>query len=313
MRTVMWAMVVVVMCWAGCAWGETVRVSVVVKDEARKKDIEVTVVYPKVGAVEVEGERGGGKWPLVVVSHGAGGTGAGGTGGETAGGMGAWMERIAAEGFVVVAPTHEDGAVVKQGPLLKGGGVLWEGRARDVSAVAGAAWEKLVPELAGRVATEKVGVVGEALGAYTAMLVGGVRPEWEKKEKDFRDERVRAVVLLSAPGVGQQGLTEKSFGQLGAAAMVVRAEDKDAKGQKEGVYQLSPEGGKFLLTLKGSRVGMAWGRGGATKGARPMEAFTAVVVAFLRAELKGDMQAKDELVAGSVMAGFRDVGTLEGR
>lgn len=301
MKTVVRVMMVVVMCWAGCAWGETVRVAVVVKDEGRKKDIEVTVVYPKVGKVEGE------KWPVVVVSHAQGESGAS---------MGEWMAMIAEGGFVVVAPTHEDSRAIGgvDRPLLKGGAVLWEGRARDVSAVIGADWGKLVPALSGKVSGEKVAVVGQGLGAYTAMLVGGVRPEWEKKERDLRDDRVRVVVLLSAPGVGNFGLTEKSFGYLGAAALVIRSENLDGSKRKEGVFELSPEGGKFMMTVqKGSPP--ALGRFGwvGTFAEGPMRAMTAVTLAFLRAELKGDVEAKDELVAGSVMAGFRDVGTLEGR
>jgi predicted dienelactone hydrolase len=74
---------------AASAPAEPVVADVTLRDEARGKDLEVRVVHP----------ASGGPHPLIVFSHGDGGS----REGVTELGR-AW----AASGYVVVAPTHAD-------------------------------------------------------------------------------------------------------------------------------------------------------------------------------------------------------------
>ena len=69
----------------------------VLRDDAREKDLEMTVRYPKIA--HMQGQEGTTIFPLVIFSHGAGGS------------RGVFPELTthwASHGYVVIAPTHSD-------------------------------------------------------------------------------------------------------------------------------------------------------------------------------------------------------------
>ena len=103
----------------------------------------------------------GGRFGLIVISHGGGGL--------------ALNHRdlaaaLAAGGYVVAAPTHPRGA----GGDISGVGV-WVGRPRQVSRVI----DTLLGDtmLGSRIDRERVGVVGHSNGGFTALALAGARPD----------------------------------------------------------------------------------------------------------------------------------------
>ena len=101
-----------------------------------------------------------GAFGVVVVSHGAGGM--------------ALLHRdlamaLAAQGYVVAAPTHPRG----KGNDISGIGV-WVGRPKQVSRIIDTVLED--GELRSHIARERVGAVGHSNGGYTALAVAGARP-----------------------------------------------------------------------------------------------------------------------------------------
>ncbi|ATB30911.1 alpha/beta hydrolase family protein [Melittangium boletus] len=137
----------------------------------------------------VEGER----LPLVVISHGTGGSP------WTYRGMAAHLARA---GFVVALLEHPGNS--RSDNRLAGTAANLENRPRHVRLVldAVAANEHLGKWLS----PEGVGVIGHSLGGYTALAVAGGRPSSFPNEEPHgqaralpvvRDPRVRALVLLA--------------------------------------------------------------------------------------------------------------------
>ena len=139
-----------------------VEADVTLNDSSRSRDIPVHVTYPE----------GAEPFPVIVFSHGAGGSG------QTYGAL----ERFwATHGFAVLAPTHADSLSGKgKDPTLeavretadeaaqdpKG----WENRARDLAFVsaATAAIEARIPALKDKLDAGRVGVGGHSYGAFSA-------------------------------------------------------------------------------------------------------------------------------------------------
>jgi predicted dienelactone hydrolase len=95
---------------------------------------------------------------------------------------------------------------------------LWESRPQDISFVLDSlqVLEKRIPELAGKMDPDRIGVAGHSMGAYTAEAIAGARVDLPNHPaQSFADSRVKAVLCLSPQGPGQFGLTEHSFDQIG--------------------------------------------------------------------------------------------------
>ncbi len=115
--------------------------------------------------------RDGGPLPLVVMSHGTGGSAA----------QMAWLgETLASRGYLVAALNHH-GNTAFEGDLLPEGFALWWERAADVPILLNGllAHDRFGP----RVDRERIGMVGFSLGGLTALLASGARvdrPGWER-------------------------------------------------------------------------------------------------------------------------------------
>ena len=224
---------------------------VVLNDSSRKRDLSVRVAYPD----------GAGPFPVIVFSHGFGGAG------KT---YDALARFWATRGFVVLMPDHADsGSPAGKDPAAEsvrepaGDSVTdpksWELRARDLAFVvaATAAVEARIPALKGKLDERHVGVGGQSYGAFSALLLGGITVEAAKKERNFADPIPKAFLVISPPGKGQQGLTDKSWAGLDRPLLVVTGErDQGSKNQDPSwrldAYQLSPPGGKYALFLEGA-------------------------------------------------------------
>ncbi|WP_375773144.1 alpha/beta fold hydrolase [Archangium gephyra] len=147
--------------------------------------------YPLAVATDapVEGER----LPLVVISHGTGGS--------------PWTYRgmavhLARAGFVVALPEHPGNN--RSDNSLANTAVNLANRPRHVRLVLDAVFEDA--QLGQRLSPGGVGVIGHSMGGYTALAVAGGRPSSFPNESPdgqaravpvLRDPRVRALVLLA--------------------------------------------------------------------------------------------------------------------
>jgi len=185
--------------------------------------------------------------------------------------------------------------------------------------------EAAVPQLAGRLDRGKVAVAGHSMGGHTASLLLGARltdPQ-SGTEVDLTESRIKAGVLLAAPGRGGDALSPfaaehysffltTDFSKMAAPALVV-AGDADASAHltvagpawHADPYFLAP-GPKSLLTLFGAGHGLGGVAGwdaAETKDESPerVAAVAGLSWAYLRSELyPGDrtwIKARDALAA----------------
>jgi predicted dienelactone hydrolase len=131
--------------------------------------------------------------PLVVISHGNGGT--------------PWAYRDLAKylvraGFMVALPEHPGNS--RNDNSLAGTAANLENRPRHISLTIDAVLSD--PVMKRHMAAERVGVIGHSIGGYTALAVAGGQP-WAAPHESTdgkarpvqvsRDVRVRALVLLA--------------------------------------------------------------------------------------------------------------------
>jgi dienelactone hydrolase len=222
---------------------------VVLKDPSRNREIPVRVTYPE----------GPGPQPVIVFSPAA------------AAPPGAYdpLARFwATRGFAVLVLGRADAA----GPAAREADAsressadaspdpkAWEASVRDVAFVAAAtgAIEARVNGL--RLDETRLGVGGQSFGAFSAMLLAGATVDVSKKDraKSFADPLPKAFLLISPPGRGQQGLTEKSWSAVERPLMVVTGtRDSGPKNQDASwrldAYQLSGAGDKFAVFIEGA-------------------------------------------------------------
>lgn len=291
---------------------------VTLHDSSRNREIPVHVTYPE----------GDGRFAVIVFSHGAGGSP---RTYETL------LRFWASHAFVVLSPSHGDAAPdgsrdpASESAREPAGDAVSdarsrESRVRDLSFVvaATAAVESGVPALQGKLDEGRVGVAGQSYGAFAAMLLAGATVDGTKKERDrgFADPIPKAFLLLSPPGRGQQGLTEKSWAAVERPLMVVTGtRDPGGKNQDPSwrldAYQLSPPGGKFAVFIEGashlSLTGLSAEPGAAppkTAGKKPNPADEEVAIfkdvkiatlAFWEGYLRQDAAAKAFLQSDALM------------
>ncbi len=285
--------------------GLAVAVEAAVKlvDAARRRDVAVAVTYP----------GGEGPFPVLVFSHGDGGSGDDSR----------LLRRFwATRGYVVLAPSHADAPPAKNATDPK----AWENRARDLVFVLDslATFAERVPPLAGKLDAARIGAAGHSYGAYTAGLLAGATVDVPKGEKgrSFADPRPKAFLLLSPPGQGIRGWTKGSWSTVARPLMVVTgSQDKGTKGQDPSwrldAFRLSPPDGKFCLFLRGAGHLSLTGQyaepgaslSGRGKGAPSAEEevaifkdVKAVSVAFWDAYLKDDAAARAFLASDALAA-----------
>jgi poly(3-hydroxybutyrate) depolymerase len=197
-------------------------------------------VEPRRVPIKLHVPAQGGPYPVIVVSHGAGGD---------RDSHYAQAKRLASDGYAVFCVEHvgSNRDKMSQGvrPLANLDAMVRDAnevfaRPQDIGfAIDRAAeWNKNHPQLKGRFDVDRVGVMGHSYGAFTTMVVCGMRPalNWlEPRVKpgeglgpDFRDPRVKCGVALSPQGVGEPFFIEESFGSL-AAPMLGVSGTKDSQ------------------------------------------------------------------------------------
>ena len=176
-----------------------------VHDAVQGAIVPLALLYPALGAestvhfgpysldVASNTPPADGVWPLVVISHGNGGT--------------PWAYRDMARhlvqaGFAVALPAHTGNT--RHDNSLAGTSANLANRPRHISLSIDAAFGD--PVLGAHLATTGVAVIGHSIGGYTALAVAGGQPWTGPREKPpgppqpvpvQADSRIRSLVLLN--------------------------------------------------------------------------------------------------------------------
>lgn len=236
---------------------------VVLSAPGRAVDIQLRVSAPVTGS----------DLPVILLSHGQGYS----NHLSSLNGYAPLANYWAAHGFVVIQPTHLSSRTLSLDPSTPGAPLYWRSRAEDMTRILDQldAIEAAVPQLLGRLDHGKVAVAGHSMGGHTASLLLGARltdPD-DGTEVNLAEPRIKAGVLLAAPGRGGDALTEfvaeslsffltTDFSKMSTPALVV-AGDKDTSAHltvagadwHADPYVLSP-GPKSLLTLFDAEHGL---------------------------------------------------------
>lgn len=200
-------------------------------------EIGATPAFVDFSAID-DAEPSAGELPLVVLSHGYGGTWR----------SLAWLGvALAARGYVVAAPDHPGTTYFNRD--RRQAGMLWE-RPHDLSRVIDAVLHD--PALAGEIDPDRIAAIGHSLGGWTVTALAGARfdpdrfardcatdivsracpdnPGYDMPDlrmnaeplrQDMRDPRVRAIVSLDL-GLAR-GFTPESLSGMTVPALLVGA------------------------------------------------------------------------------------------
>ncbi|MBL8991012.1 MAG: hypothetical protein JNJ48_05460 [Phycisphaerae bacterium] len=204
------------------------------RDDRRSKDLEVLVRFPRAKAGSPAGP-----FPMVIFSHGAGGSKA------------AFPELTrawASHGYVVVLPTHSDSILqrrrdgkdtpaitTEQGRRDLRGQVDLNDRVADVKFILDSieAIESRIDGLrnadgTGRIDRSRLAMAGHSAGAFTTQLAVGVRARGLMIEgrrslelRSIADERLRCGLIISGQGTASPMLDASSWDRLAVPILAV--------------------------------------------------------------------------------------------
>ncbi|MGN6482466.1 alpha/beta hydrolase family protein [Luteibacter sp.] len=151
-----------------------------------------------------------GRYPVVLLSHGFGGTAR----------MMAWFgTAIARAGFVVIAVDHPGSN--GRGPITPNGAAWWWERAEDLKA----AWKAIQadPDLSPHIDATRLGVAGFSAGGFAALVAGGARVDVQHFADFCKKHPIDGVC---APQLEAPDLTARDIGAwLKDPAMQARFKD----------------------------------------------------------------------------------------
>jgi predicted dienelactone hydrolase len=218
-------------------------------DSTRQKKLALKITYPKEN----------GKFPLIVFSHGAGGS---------KDSYGPLINFWVSHGYVCIQPTHADSLrlrreqgekvtmLLRPSDLERG----WIDRILDIKLILDSLpkLDKDYPELVGKMDRKKIGMAGHSFGAMTSEIMCGAQVYDTKADaKSIHDGRPLAVILMSPAGIQDQPkLTRDSWNQMKIPTMVITGtDDKGRNGQDSSwrtqPYLYSPAGNKYLVFING--------------------------------------------------------------
>ena len=264
----------------------------VLHDASRQRDIPVKIYAPETL----------GKFPVIVFSHGLGGSK------ESYRYLGkAWS----AHGYVVLVPTHagSDNKIFKRGRPLRNLRALqdsaldarnWSDRPADVSFVISsfAEIEKLVPALHGKLDPTRIGVGGHSFGAYTAGAVAGAN------DAGMRDDRPRAFVAMSPQGEGGIPSHPDGWARVDRPFFAITGTRDRGLGGQPPEWRLQPyahmkPGAKYLAVLRDADH-MTFAGLGPPSAPPFLDAIRSLTLTFWDAYLKDDAKARARLDSGAL-------------
>lgn len=225
---------------------------VVLSAPDRGEDLKVRVSAPATGS----------ELPIIVFSHGFGGS---------LDGYGPLADYWAAHGFVVIQPTHLDSRTLNLPPEDPRTPRIWRFRVEDMKSILDQLdhLEASVPGLGGRLDRSRIAAAGHSWGGQTVSMLLGARVLDTHGEpgENMSDSRIKAGVLLATTGKGGADLSpfaaehfpfmNPSFAEMSTPTLVVAGDHDQSQLSTRGPdwftdpYFLSP-GSKSLLTLFGA-------------------------------------------------------------
>lgn len=176
---------------------------VVLPVPGRVVDLQLRISFPQTG----------GALPIILLSHGQGRS----NNLSSMNGYGPLVQAWAAQGFAVIQPTHLSSRTLQLDPATPGAPLFWRSRAEDMRYIIEQldAIEAAVPELAGRLDPSRVAVAGHSMGGHTAgLLLGAQLTDEEGTQISLAEPRIKAGVLLAAPGNGGSSLSAYATANL---------------------------------------------------------------------------------------------------
>ncbi len=243
-------------------------------DAQRNKDVDVSIDYP----------TRGGPYPIIVFSHGYG---------SSNHGYEPLVSYWTSDGYVCIRPSHADAGALREvardivteqrreqrrGPPPqqqhqpaprnpmeeiwdREREAQWQNRVADIKLVLDSLneLERRFPELQGKMDHSRIGVAGHSYGAFTSMLIAGMRT-FGSPPLQLPDPRVRAVIAMSPQGVAtNRDTTPQSWVEVHIPIMYMTgtndrgtAENEDANWRKQ-AFDYSPAGDKYFLLIDGAR------------------------------------------------------------
>jgi dienelactone hydrolase len=216
----------------------------------RGEDLQVRVSAPATGT----------GLPVIVFSHGFG---------MSMDGYAPLADHWAAQGFVVLQPTHLDSRTLGLPPEDPRTPHIWRIRIEDLKHVMDGldTLEAAVPGLGGRIDRDRIAVAGHSWGAQSASTLLGARilDADGVPGEDLSDPRVKAGVLLALTGLGDDltpfaaehfPFMKPYFGDMTTPALIVAGDhDQSALSTRGPDWFTDPyvhgSGSKSLLTLFG--------------------------------------------------------------
>ena len=219
------------------------------QDPRRQRAVPVRIRWPQ-GTAPVGG------WPVVIYSHGLGGSVGGGE---------VWGSAWANAGFVVLHLQHAGSdidAVRKAATSFKDRAALRTLASREQLVARLQDVVFVLDDIAGRktmdkawrdVRTDGVGMAGHSFGAHTTLGVGG---QLYPGTASIKEPRIAALIALS-PTLSARGDAAQAFAAVTRPTLCVTGTlDDDVVGngatpdQRAGVFTALPKGNKAMLLLK---------------------------------------------------------------
>jgi dienelactone hydrolase len=260
-------------------------------DTARQRPVPVRLYLPEAA--------GSARTPLVVFSHGIGGSRRGYT----------WLgQHVARHGIASLHLQH-----VGSDRTLWGGSIFGlvgrlQGAAQDKEAIARvqdlrfALDTLLAGELGGRFDPDRIVAGGHSYGANTTLLASGARVPREGGVLDLADARIRAAIVISAPPFYGENEPQRILASVAVPSLHVTATDDviripgyySGSDDRVKVFEATGSTRKWLAVYEGGSHSMFTDRsttGGATLNPRVKQATQRLVLAFLRGVFDGDSSA----------------------
>lgn len=249
--------------------------------------------------------KGAGPFPVVVHSHGLGGSR------EASSYI---LQAVADAGFIVVTLQH---AGSDSGILARGGGIEAAGRTAMTAEAAQARYGDLPfaldriakdPALEGRADLARIGMSGHSFGALSTLTAVGQRLASAPGETRYQEPRIRAAIAYS-PNKPRGDDPRAAFARIRTPMLHFTGTEDTTPFDLERTpferttpYQAISGADQYLIVLDGADHALFGGRRAATGQLKPidaaqMEIVKAETIRFWRAYLTGDKAALAELCA----------------
>ena len=286
-------------------------------DEARHRPVPVTIYSPKGGE---------GRFPVIVFSHGLGGSRDGY----------AYLGRHwASYGYVVVHVQHmgSDGEIWKGREKGQVGAAIRQALANPQTALDRPADVRFVldqlailnrddPAFRGRLDLDHAGIAGHSFGAWTTLAIAGqVAVAPSGRERSFADPRFQAAISMSAPVPARREQDALVYRNIKIPCFhLTGTKDDSPVGETRAAQRRIPfdriDGAdQYLVTFKGGDHMVFSGRPRGAQGGEKDAQFQALIkmgsIAFWDAYLKGEVEAKAWLSRGGFSGVLGNDGVFE--